>query len=97
MYMCCRNVNILEKLSHNDDVFSSDKDSRCRFRLHYPGASWHTAYDVCAKENKTLARVCSDKLNIMGPLLYEVNQLTTDILKYTSSIQSLLSIMIYLT
>ena len=84
-------------MSHNNGFFSSDKDALCRFRLHYPGASWHTAYDVCAKENKTLARVSFEKLNIMGMVLDEVNQLTTDILKYTSSIQSLLSIMIYLT
>ena len=77
--------------------FSSDKDSRCRFRLHYPGASWHTAYDVCAKENKTLARVSSDKLDTMGTVLDEVEILTKDILRYTSSIHSLLSIMIYLT
>ena len=97
MYLCCRNVNILEKMSHNDDVFSSDKDPRCRFSLHYPGASWHTAYDVCAKENKTLARVSFDKLNMMEKFLDEVNQLTTDIHKYTSNMQSLLSIMIYLT
>ena len=97
MYLCYRNVNILEKLSHNGDVFSSDKDPRCRFRLHYPGASWHTAYDVCAKENKTLARASFENLNMIYEFLEEVNQLTAQILKYTSSIQSLLSIMIYLT
>ena len=95
MSQCCRNINILEKLSHNDDVFSSDKDSRCRFRLHYPGASWHTAYDVCAKENKTLARVSSEKLNILEMVLNEVNLITEQILRYTPRIHSLLSI--YLT
>nr|XP_022310012.1 uncharacterized protein LOC111115536 [Crassostrea virginica] len=36
-----------------------DKDPQCRYRLHYPPTSWHTAYDVCGRENKTLARVSS--------------------------------------
>lgn len=35
----------------------SAKDPKCRYRVHYPKATWHTAHDVCSGDNMTLARL----------------------------------------
>lgn len=33
------------------------KDPKCRYRVHYPKTTWHTAHDVCSGDNMTLARL----------------------------------------
>nr|XP_011437195.2 uncharacterized protein LOC105335137 [Crassostrea gigas] len=51
----------------------SDKDPKCRYRVHFPEAPWHTAYDVCSRDNMTLAKASKPiEIHLIDIVLYEV-------------------------
>lgn len=53
-----------------------ESDPKCRYRVHFPKASWHTAYDVCAGENKTLAKISSQiEIQLVDLVLLDVEKL----------------------
>lgn len=53
-----------------------ESDPKCRYRVHYPKASWHTAYDVCSGENKTLAKISSQiEIQLVDLVLLDVEAL----------------------
>lgn len=50
-----------------------DKDPKCRYRVHFPEAPWHTAYDVCSRDNMTLAKASTPiEIHLIDIVLYEV-------------------------
>ncbi|XP_061192112.1 uncharacterized protein LOC133200308 [Saccostrea echinata] len=52
------------------------RDPKCRYSVHLPEASWHTAYDVCASSNRTLATITSlNEMYIIELVLEEVDAL----------------------
>lgn len=51
---------------------SLDKDPKCRYRVHYPEASWNTAYDVCSRDNMTLAKASTPiEIHLIDIVLHE--------------------------
>lgn len=57
-----------------------ESDPKCRYRVHFPKASWHTAYDVCAGENKTLAKISSQiEIQLVDLVLLDVEKLIEDL------------------
>lgn len=57
-----------------------ESDPKCRYRVHYPKASWHTAYDVCSGENKTLAKISSQiELQLIDLVLLDVETLIKEL------------------
>lgn len=57
-----------------------ESDPKCRYRVHFPNASWHTAYDVCAGENKTLAKISSQiEIQLVDLVLLDVEKLIEDL------------------
>lgn len=57
-----------------------ESDPKCRYRVHYPKASWHTAYDVCSGENKTLAKISSQiELQLVELVLVDVETLIKEL------------------
>lgn len=57
-----------------------ESDPKCRYRVHFPKASWHTAYDVCAGENKTLAKISSQiEIQLVDLVLLDVEKLIEEL------------------
>lgn len=57
-----------------------ESDPKCRYRVHFQKASWHTAYDVCAGENKTLAKISSQiEIQLVDLVLLDVEKLIEDL------------------
>ncbi|XP_056007874.1 uncharacterized protein LOC125666362 isoform X2 [Ostrea edulis] len=55
------------------------KDPKCRYRVHLPEASWHTAYDACTGSDWTLAKISSlTEMYLIDLVLQEVNGLFDD-------------------
>ncbi|XP_062604098.1 uncharacterized protein LOC134265891 [Saccostrea cucullata] len=53
-----------------------DRDPKCRYTVHQPGASWHTAYNVCASSNGTLPQITSlSEMYFLDLVLEEVDNL----------------------
>ncbi|XP_062598867.1 uncharacterized protein LOC134260317 isoform X2 [Saccostrea cucullata] len=53
-----------------------DRDPKCRYTVHLPEASWHTAYSVCASRNRTLAQITSlSEMYFLDLVLEEVDNL----------------------
>ncbi|XP_062603943.1 uncharacterized protein LOC134265736 [Saccostrea cucullata] len=53
-----------------------EKDPKCRYQVHLPQASWHTAYDVCLQKNMTLVRLeALAEKNILAEVLEEVDNM----------------------
>ncbi|XP_061185519.1 uncharacterized protein LOC133193573 [Saccostrea echinata] len=62
------------------------KDPKCRYRVQLPVASWHTAYDACAKNNRTLVTITSlTEMYLMDLVLQEVDSLFVNSLSYSHS------------
>lgn len=67
-------------LIDNICILFLESDPKCRYRVHFPKASWHTAYDVCAGENKTLAKISSQiEIQLVDLVLLDVEKLIEDL------------------
>ncbi|XP_062606115.1 uncharacterized protein LOC134267928 isoform X2 [Saccostrea cucullata] len=62
------------------------KDPKCRYRVQLPVASWHTAYDACAENNRTLVTITSlTEMYLIDLVLQEVDELFLTPLIYSHS------------
>ncbi|XP_062608620.1 uncharacterized protein LOC134270409 [Saccostrea cucullata] len=53
---------------------------KCRYRVNLPEASWHTAYDVCEKNNQTLTKINSlAEEEILKDVLEDVHKMNSKI------------------
>ncbi|XP_061180226.1 uncharacterized protein LOC133188755 [Saccostrea echinata] len=64
-------VNKYEVKGRTENSF---RDPKCRYNVHLPEASWHTAYDVCSSSNRTLATITSlNEMYLIDLVLEEVD------------------------
>eukprot|EP00105_Crassostrea_gigas_P042473 XP_019926621.1 PREDICTED: uncharacterized protein LOC105337542 [Crassostrea gigas] len=56
------------------------KDPKCRYRVHYPKTTWHTAHDVCSGDNMTLARLSNQtEVELIDDLYWYVHDIIEEL------------------
>lgn len=86
LYFCSFGPSTFCQYSYNYTRPPSDyrhllaKDPKCRYRVHYPKTTWHTAHDVCSGDNMTLARLSNQaEVELIGDLYWYVHDIIEEL------------------